>query len=76
MAAALIDGEVYPKQFLPERINKNDLPGDEFWLGGESVRNMTPDERKRLEGEGVKLYENPQKLIADIADQFIVSDVK
>jgi CRISPR-associated protein Cst2 len=59
-----------------ERINKDDLPGDDFWLGGESVRNMTADERKRLEGEGVKLYDNPQKLIADIADQFIKAEVK
>ena len=59
-----------------ERINKDDLPGDDFWLGGESVRNMTAEERKRLEGEGVKLYDNPQKLIADIAEQFIKAEVK
>jgi CRISPR-associated protein Cst2 len=59
-----------------ERINKDDLPGDDFWLGGQSVRNMTADERKRLEGEGVKLYDNPQKLIADIADQFTKAEGK
>ncbi len=59
-----------------ERINKDDLPGDDFWLGGEIVRNLTADERKRLEGEGVKLDDNPQKLIADIADQFIKAEVK
>ena len=59
-----------------ERINKNDLPGDEFWLGGEIVRNMTADERKRLEGEGVKLYDNPQKLLADLSKEFTKAEAK
>lgn len=54
-----------------ERINKDDLPGDEFWLGGEIVRNLTADERKRLEGEKVKLYDNPQKLLADVSEAFM-----
>jgi CRISPR-associated protein Cst2 len=54
-----------------ERINKDDLPGDEFWLGGEIVRNLTADERKRLEGEKVKLYDNPQKLLANVSEAFM-----
>jgi CRISPR-associated protein Cst2 len=54
-----------------ERINKDDLPGDEFWVGGEIVRNLTADERKRLESEGVKLYDNPQKLLADVSEAFM-----
>jgi CRISPR-associated protein Cst2 len=54
-----------------ERINKADLPGDEFWLGGEIVRNLMADERKRLESEGVKLYDNPQKLLAEIGEAFM-----
>jgi CRISPR-associated protein Cst2 len=54
-----------------ERINKDDLPGDEFWLGGEIVRNLTADERKRLESEKVKLYDNPQKLLADVSEAFM-----
>jgi CRISPR-associated protein Cst2 len=53
------------------RINKNDLPAKEFWLGGEMVRKMAADERQRLEGEGVKLYENPQRLLADLAEAFL-----
>jgi CRISPR-associated protein Cst2 len=54
-----------------ERINKDDLPGDEFWVGGEIVRNLTADERKRLESEGVKLYDNPQKLLGDMSEAFM-----
>ncbi len=54
-----------------ERINKDDLPGDEFWVGGEIVRNLLADERERLEGEGVKLYDNPQKLLANISEAFM-----
>jgi CRISPR-associated protein Cst2 len=53
------------------RINQNDLPGHEFWLGGEIARNMPADERQRLEGEGVTFYDNPQRLLADLGEAFI-----
>ena len=53
------------------RINKDDLPGNEFWLGGEIARNMPADERKRLGEEGVKFYDNPQRLLADLAEAFV-----
>jgi CRISPR-associated protein Cst2 len=53
------------------RINGDDLPGEEFWLGGEIVRKMSADERKRREGLGVKLYDNPQRLLADIGAEFL-----
>ena len=53
------------------RIKKDDLPGNEFWIGGQIVRNMSDEEHKRLEKEGAKIYENPQKLIADVAEQFL-----
>src|SRR5437588_2498326 len=32
-----------------QRINANDLPGAEFWIGGEIAREMSPDEKTRLE---------------------------
>jgi CRISPR-associated protein Cst2 len=53
------------------RINQNDLPGNEFWLGGEIARNMPADERKQLGEEGVKFYDNPQRLLADLAEAFV-----
>jgi CRISPR-associated protein Cst2 len=49
------------------RLNAKDLPGKEFWLGGELVRTMPAEERKRLEAEGAHLFENPQKLLAEVA---------
>jgi CRISPR-associated protein Cst2 len=54
-----------------KRINKDDLPGEEFWVGGEIVRRMDEAEEKRLAGAGVKLYDNPQRLIADLAEAFL-----
>ena len=64
------------KGHFPElnRINSNDLPGNEFWLGGEVARNMPADELERLTKEGVKFYDNPQKLLADIADAFLKTE--
>jgi CRISPR-associated protein Cst2 len=53
------------------RLNPDDLPADEFWIGGEIVRNMKPEERKRFQDAGAKLYENPQKLLADLANDFL-----
>jgi CRISPR-associated protein Cst2 len=56
------------------RIKTSDLPGDEFWAGGEIVRNMQPDQREYLKNAGVHLYENPQKLLVDLADNFLPSE--
>lgn len=50
-----------------ERISEKDLPGREFWVGGEFVRSLAPEKRARLEKEGVHLFENPQRLLAEIA---------
>ena len=50
-----------------ERVSDTDLPGNEFWVGGEIVRAMPDAERKRLTGLGVHLFENPQKLISAVA---------
>jgi CRISPR-associated protein Cst2 len=49
------------------RINANDLPGKEFWVGGEIARRLPAEERARLEKEGVHLFENPQRLLAEVA---------
>jgi len=53
------------------RINENDLPGAEFWIGGEIVRNMPAVESKRLKDTGAHLYDNPQRLLTDVADGFL-----
>ena len=59
-----------------DRLNDGDLPGSEFWVGGEIVREMDAAERKRLTDKKVKLYENPQKMFADISDAFLKSEAK
>lgn len=51
-----------------QRISKDDLPGKEFWVGGSIVREMADVERKRLEGQGVHLYDNPQRLLGALSD--------
>jgi CRISPR-associated protein Cst2 len=53
------------------RLKSDDLPAGEFWMGGEIVRNMKAEERKRFQDAGAKLYENPQKLLADLANDFL-----
>ncbi len=53
------------------RLHLEDLPADEFWIGGEIIRNMKAEQRKHLQDAGAKLYENPQKLIIDLANDFL-----
>ena len=57
-----------------ERVNKDDLPGCEFWVGGEIARNMDSKIKERLSKEGVKFFDNPQKLLADVAEEFFKSE--
>jgi CRISPR-associated protein Cst2 len=51
-----------------------DLPGNEFWVGGEIVRNMEPEEKTRLDDAGVHLYANPEQLFNALADAFLLGD--
>ena len=52
-----------------DRIGPADLPGGEFWIGGEIVRGMPEEHLKKLEKQKVKTYENPQKLLEDLTLQ-------
>lgn len=58
-----------PDGHFPElaRIKAGDLPGADFWIGGEIVRKLDAAERERLTKEGVHLKDNPQALLADLA---------
>jgi CRISPR-associated protein Cst2 len=57
-----------------ERINEHDLPANEFWIGGELARNMDDAKKKELADAGVTFYDNPQKLLADLAEAFLKSE--
>ena len=50
------------------RIQPSDLPGHEFWIGGEIVRTMSSAERDRLSAQGAHLFESPQALLHAIAE--------
>ncbi len=56
------------------RINANDLPPSEFWIGGELARNMDASQKKQLAAAGVTFYDNPQTMLADLAEAFLKSE--
>ena len=55
---------------LNRLINK-ELPGHEFWLGGEIVRQMPEEIKQQLETNEVHLHNNPQALLDEISQQFL-----
>jgi CRISPR-associated protein Cst2 len=57
-----------------KRINENDLPANEFWIGGELARSMDTSLKKKLADAGVIFYDNPQMLLADLAEEFLKSE--
>jgi len=48
------------------RLNAQDLPGQEFWLGGALVRDLPPRERERLAGQGARLFDSPPRLLEEL----------
>lgn len=56
------------------RIHPGDLPGQEFWLGGELVRNLSAEEKQRLELAGVHLFDNPQVLLDEVSQVFLTEE--
>lgn len=60
---------------LNRLTNKNednyDLPADEFWIGGEIIRNMEESQVKQLADMGAKLFNNCETLLNSVADTFL-----
>lgn len=50
------------------RVHADDLPGGEFWIGGALVRDLEEAQRARLKAQGVRLYDNPQRLFTDLGE--------
>ncbi len=50
------------------RIKAGDLPGADFWIGGDLARKLDPAERDRLTKEGVHIHDNPQALLSQLAE--------
>jgi CRISPR-associated protein Cst2 len=45
-----------------------DYPGDEFYLGGKIVKDMTEEVKQKLKAKGVTLERDPRKLLQVVAD--------
>lgn len=48
------------------RIQETDLPGAEFWIGGELARSMPEKDKERLTKLGVHFHDSPQKLLREL----------
>jgi CRISPR-associated protein Cst2 len=49
------------------RVKAGDLPGAEFVVAGALAREMAPADRTRLEGEGVRFFDNAQAALVQLA---------
>ncbi len=47
------------------------MPGQDFYLGGDIVRNLPKEKYTELETFGVKLFDNPQKLLKQVGIDFL-----
>ena len=59
---------------LPEIVggimrNPPDFPGNQFYLGGKLVKDLSENEHNELKKAGVNLDRNPQRLLKTIADK-------
>ncbi|MFP4221479.1 MAG: type I-B CRISPR-associated protein Cas7/Cst2/DevR [Phormidium sp.] len=53
------------------RLNDQDLPAQEFWLGGDCVRQMSEEKVDALEQAGAHLYQNPDRLLDELTQVFL-----
>lgn len=68
-----VDG-AFPE--LIKRIGKAgesdcDLPGNEFWMGGELVRSLDAEAKTKLDEFGVHMYSNPEALFDALSVAFL-----
>lgn len=54
-----------------KRISATDLPGKEFFVGGDVARSMPPEVKSKLESEGVTFFDNPQTLLQAVGDAWL-----
>ena len=56
------------------RLIDKELPGEEFWLGGEIVRQMSEETKQQLKDNNIKLKNNPETLLEELSQQFLKED--
>ena len=57
-----------------DRLINKELPGEEFWLGGEIVRQMPEEIKQQLKTNEVKLRNNPEALLEEISEHFMAEE--
>lgn len=65
------DGSLEVLKRIKDKEGNIDLPGEEFYLGGDIVRNLPKEKYAELETFGVKLFDNPQKLLKKVSNDFL-----
>lgn len=65
------DGNLEVLKRIKDKEGNIDLPGNEFYLGGDIIRNLSKERYLELESFGVKLFENPQKLLKQVSIDFL-----
>ncbi|MBI3776960.1 MAG: type I-B CRISPR-associated protein Cas7/Cst2/DevR [Gammaproteobacteria bacterium] len=61
------EGDVHALPEIVDDILRGDYPGDEFYLGGKIVKDMTEKTQQELKEKGVTIDRNPQRLLETIA---------
>lgn len=54
-----------------DRLNADDLPGNEFYLGGDVVRVMSEEKKEALKKQGVHLFANAENLMKQVKQDFL-----
>lgn len=57
------------------RLKEGDLPGHEFWLGGELIRNSSKEQLEHYKTLKVRTFENPQILLKELAQHLLGAKV-
>lgn len=68
-----LEGESHDLPEIINGIHQNDYPGDEFYLGGKAVKDMSDETQAALEAKGMTLDRNPQRLLSTVADKALAS---
>lgn len=56
---------------VTDGIRKGDYPGDEFFIGGKIVKDMSEEDAQILEGQKVALDRSTQRLITTVAEKIV-----
>ena len=56
---------------MTEGILKEDYPGNEFYVGGKIIKDMTEQKQSELASKAVTLDRSPQRLLATVTARIL-----